>query len=69
MFPVGMLYIYNRPELHNSIFFKSQNEALASFRTPEEDRLRKKIPVDMEHAKRTMEIYDKERNAVLEKKE
>jgi hypothetical protein len=56
-----MLYIYNRPELHNSFLFRSQNEAIASFRVPEEERLRKKMPVDVEHARRTMAIYDKGR--------
>ncbi|KAL3898072.1 MAG: hypothetical protein SGCHY_002984 [Lobulomycetales sp.] len=63
LFPIGTLYVYNRPELHDGPLFRDQNEAIAAFRTTSTSTPDggSKLPRDMAHVKRTFEEYERRR--------
>ena len=55
-FPIGSLYIYNRPELHNSFIFQDQNKAVDEFRTKNPA----KMPRDYDELQLVIKEYDKQ---------
>ena len=61
LFPITTLYIYNRPELHNSIVFKDQNDAIESFkRKPEDNHVN--LPQDISEIRQVIEKLKKNVN-------
>ncbi|TPX37603.1 hypothetical protein SmJEL517_g00498 [Synchytrium microbalum] len=60
LFPVGTLYVYNRPEVQD-FFFAGQTHALAEFMPKEADLV--KVPHTMEEVNRITDAMKKQQDA------
>ncbi|KAJ3011349.1 hypothetical protein HKX48_006879 [Thoreauomyces humboldtii] len=64
LFPIGVLYLYNRPDIQDRLG-KDQTEALAAFRVPEEDLF--KLPSSMSEVREESARIRKLRREQMEK--